>query len=160
MTVDATSIIDYSYTDFLAGIQSIAHQVETSGWSPDYIVGIVRGGAVPAVYLSHALKIPVVMVLWNTRDNTHFGNESNAWIPEDLIDGKKVLLVDDIVDGGETIKELLADWQTSVRDIIPEENVRIASLIYNTAQDVPVDFFDKIIDRDEDQRWIIFPWEI
>ena len=157
--VDATSIIDYTFTEFRNGIQDIAKQIEESGFAPDYLVGIVRGGSVPAVYLSHKLKIPVVMVAWNTRDNTEFGTDSVTWIPEDLLDGKRVIIVDDIVDGGQTIKELLEDWQKSVLAPVPHENVRIAAMWYNTAQDVAVDFYHKTIDRDSDSRWIVFDWE-
>lgn len=158
---DAPPIIDYSYADFCDGIQRIAKQVESSGYEPDLLVGIVRGGSVPAVYLSHRLKVPVQMVHWNTRDNTKFGNESNCWIPEQIMRGLKVIIVDDIVDGGETIKELLRDWQTSVAGMgnLPVDNIRICSMIYNTAQDVQPHFFDRTIDRTEDQRWVIFPWE-
>ena len=159
--VDATTIIDYSYPEFLSGIDSIAARIEGSGWDPDLIVGIVRGGAVPAVYLSHKLKIPVQMVHWNTRDGTEWGNESNAWIPEEIAGGLKVLIVDDIVDGGDTIKELLEDWQTSVAGLgkLNTDNIKVAALWYNTAQDVVVDFYHKTVDRNEDQRWVIFPWE-
>lgn len=157
--IDASSIIDYSNADFVEGINSIADQVTSSDFTPDYIVGIVRGGCVPAVYLSHKLKVPLVTVAWNTRDNTIFGNESNCWIPEDLLAGKKVLLIDDIVDGGDTIRELLADWQSSVRDTLPLQNIKVAAMYYNTAQDVTVDYYHRTINRNEDARWVIFPWE-
>lgn len=159
--IDATTIIDYDYDDFRAGIDHIAKSITASGWTPDYIVGIVRGGSIPAVYLSHSLKVPVVMVAWNTRDETIFGKECNTWIPEDLHDGKKILIVDDIVDGGDTIRELLDDWSKSTAGIgdLPVDNLRVAAMYYNTAQDVVVDFYHCTIDRNEDPRWIVFPWE-
>lgn len=159
--VDATTIIDYSYPEFHTGIDSIAKAVESSGWTPDYIVGIVRGGLVPAVHLSHKLKVPLVTVAWNTRDTGVGGNEHNCWIPEDLHAGKKILLVDDIVDGGDTIRELLDDWYQASAGIgkLPLQNIRIAAMYYNTAQDVKVDYYHMSIDRSFDQRWIHFPWE-
>ncbi len=159
--IDATTIIDYDYNDFRDGIEHIAKSIRDSGWVPDYIVGIVRGGSIPAVYLSHKLNIPVVMVAWNTRDTTIFGKESNCWIPEDIMDGKNILIVDDIVDGGDTIRELLADWQTSVAGLgdLPVDNLRVSAMYYNTAQDVVVNFYHRTIDRNEDPRWIVFPWE-
>jgi hypoxanthine phosphoribosyltransferase len=159
--VDATTIIDYEYNDFRSGIDEIAKAIKASGWAPDYIVGIVRGGSVPAVYLSHKLKVPVVMVSWSTRDTTIFGKESNCWIPEDIHAGKKVLVVDDIVDGGDTIRELLDDWNESTAGLgdLPVDNLRVAAMYYNTAQDVKVDFYHREIDRNEDPRWVIFPWE-
>lgn len=159
--VDATTIIDYSYSDFKSGVDSITQQITESDFRPDYIVGIVRGGCVPAVYLSHKLKIPLVTVAWNTRDTTIFGQESNSWIPEDLHEGKKILIVDDIVDGGDTIRELLDDWYQSTKGIgeLPLDNIRICSMIYNTAQDVKVDYYHRTVDRNVDQRWFVFPWE-
>lgn len=158
-TVDATAVIDYSYSDFCDGIERIAQQVSESDFKPNYIVGIVRGGAIPATYLSHKLKLPVVMVAWNTRDNTIFGNESNCWIPEDIDNGDKVLIVDDIVDGGDTIRELLNDWNSSIYNELNLDNIRVCAMYYNTAQDVVVDYYHRTIDRDVDKRWVIFPWE-
>ncbi len=161
-TVDATTIIDYTHSDFCDGVEGIAKQVAESEFKPDYIVGIVRGGAIPATYLSHKLKIPVVMVHWNTRDTfDNISNESNCWIPEDLHAGKKVLIVDDIVDGGDTIRELLNDWYTSTRSMgeLPVDNYRVAAMYYNTSQDVTVDYYHRTIDRNVDKRWVVFPWE-
>ena len=160
MKIDPTSIIEYTHQEFVAGINNIAAQVIASEFKPNLIVGIVRGGAVPAVYLSHKLKVPVSMVHWSTCDKTNaLGNESNCWIPEWLLEGKRILLVDDIVDGGDTIRELLEDWQSSVRDPLPLNNLRISAMYYNTAQATTVDFYHREIDRNVDQRWVVFPWE-
>jgi uncharacterized protein len=162
MSGEMSSVIIYSHNDFLEGIQYIATSIERSDFQPDMIVGIVRGGSVPAVHLSHRLKVPVQMVHWNTRDSVKWGKESNCWIPEEIVEnGLKVLIVDDIVDGGDTIRELLADWQTSVAGLgnLPVDNIRICSMIYNTAQDITPHFFHQTIDRNEDQRWVVFDWE-
>ena len=159
--IDANTIIDYSYDDFCDGIKHITNDIKSSGWFPDYIVGIVRGGAVPAVHLSHRLGVPVVMVAWNTRDSTIFGNESNCWVPEDIHNGKRVLVVDDIVDGGDTIRGLFDDWYKSSAGLgpLPTDNIRVAAMYYNTAQENFVDFYHRKIDRNEDKRWIHYPWE-
>ena len=162
MNSEVSSVIIYSPHDFQEGIEDIVKQIGQSEFKPDLIVGIVRGGSVPAVYLSHRLKIPVQMVHWNTRDSSKWGNESNCWIPEQIMEQDlKVLLVDDIVDGGDTIRELLADWQTSVAGVgnLAVDNIRIACMIYNTAQSVRPHFYHQTIDRTDDQRWVIFPWE-
>lgn len=159
MMLDTQVIIDYTHDDFIKGIKNIVGQIKSSGEKFDYIVGLVRGGAIPAIYLSHALKLNVVMVHWSTRDRTDWSNESNCWIPEDLVAGKKILIVDDIIDGGNTITSLLEDWKTSVRDIIPQENIKIAALHYNPNQTIKADFYDQIVDRSEDSRWVTYEWE-
>ena len=153
------TIIDYTHAHFLKGIEKIAQQIRDDNWHPDYIVGVVRGGAVPAVYLSHKLKIPVQMVRWNTRDKTELDNESNCWIPEDILAGKNVLIVEDIIDSGETIRELIADWKSSVRDELPLDFIRVAAMVYNISQNVKVDYSDIAIDIEVEKRWFMFPWE-
>jgi xanthine phosphoribosyltransferase len=157
--IDATSIIDYTYPEFLEGINKIAKEVLDSKAEISYIVGIVRGGAVPAVYLAHKLKLPVVMIQWSARDSTFIGNESNCWVPEDINAGKTILIVDDILDGGDTIRELLADWQSSIRDPLNMDNIRIATMIYNEDQETPANFYHYKIKRSEELRWYCFPWE-
>lgn len=153
------SINNYTYPDFCDGIEAIALQIKAQAWIPDYIVGIVRGGAIPAVMLSHRIGVPVVMVQWSTRDNMVHSNDHNSWIPEEILQGKKVLLVDDIVDNGDTVRQVLADWQASVRETLPGHLTRIASLVYNKAQPLEVDYYHKVIDRNNDKRWVSFFWE-
>lgn len=146
------------YDEFENCVNTLAQQIKLYGFQPDYIVGIVRGGSIPAVYLSHQLDIPVVMLHWSTRDSED--KESITWIPEDLLAGKKILLVDDIVDSGKTIQEIFEDWQACVHQDLPLDNIKIASLVYNTSQPVKVDFYCQVIDREKDDTWIIFPWEV
>lgn len=159
--LDATSIIDYSYNDYIAGIKNIVSQIKAQTWEPDFIIGIARGGAIPAVHLSHQLKKPVSMLNWSSRDSLLVnGNESLTWIADDINCGKRILLVDDIVDGGDTIRQVLDDWQSHTRQKLVTENIKIAALFYNEAQPTEVDFFDRRINRDEDRRWVVFPWEV
>lgn len=142
-------------------IHSITKQIKESDFEPDYIVGIVRGGAIPAVLLSHKLNLPVHMLHWSTRDvdSSVVCNEMNCWIPEDILNGKKVLIVEDIIDSGKTILEILQDWQRSIHKELPLTNIRICSIVYNESQKVSVDFFYEKIDRNTNTDWYVFPWE-
>lgn len=162
--VDPTDIIRYTHEDFIRGVKKISAEIKQSDFKPDYILGLVRGGSIPAVHLSHTLKVPVTMINWNTRDSTRFGNTPNPNIPIDIFEGSKVLIVDDIVDGGETISTLLESWDHVLRNrgVLPKSNYRIASLWYNTAlrdKNIVVDYYHLAIDRTEDSRWIHFDWE-
>ena len=51
MNSEVSSVIIYSPHDFQEGIEDIVKQIGQSEFKPDLIVGIVRGGSVPAVYL-------------------------------------------------------------------------------------------------------------
>ena len=142
----------YSFDYFKQDVDSLADQILNSGKFYDYIVGVVRGGTIPAVYLSHRLEIPMRTVSWSTFHGDQM-RESALDIADDIADGKSVLIVDDILDSGRTMKELLADWGQ------PRDKIGIASLLYNPRQDVKPDFYGRILDRDSYTDWVYFWWE-
>lgn len=142
----------YSYNQFKQDADSLVHQITGSGKFYDYVVGIVRGGAIPAVYLSHRLGIPMRTVSWSTFHSDQM-RESALDIAEDIAEGKNVLLVDDILDSGRTMKELLEDWGC-VRD-----KVGIAVMIYNKDQSIKPDYCGTTISRESYKEWVHFWWE-
>lgn len=145
-------MVHYSNNDFIEDIDSITHQVLGSGKHYDYIVGVVRGGAIPAVCLSHRLGLPMKCVSWSTFHGDQM--RESAWdIAEDIIEGKKILLVDDILDSGRTFKELFEDWG------VEKSQVDIAVLIYNTDQGIVPEYYGRKINKSVDPSWITFWWE-
>jgi hypoxanthine phosphoribosyltransferase len=150
-------LIPYTYEQFNEGLNTLVEQIKSDEWQPDYIVGITRGGLVPAVRLSHMLGIPMETVKWSLRDDCQ--KESNCWIPEDIDAGMKVLIVDDIVDAGETVRTLIEDWQSSIFNRLSLDNIRICAMIVNTAQETKVHYSHIQIDRNVEPRWFDFWWE-
>lgn len=142
----------YSYTDFIDDADRLANEIAISGKKYDYIVGIVRGGAIPAVYLSHRLGIPMRTVSWSTFHGDQM-RECALDIADDIGDGKSILLIDDILDSGRTIRELLEDWDCD------RSKIGIGVLIYNVRQSVEPDYYGRIIDRAKDSAWVNFWWE-
>ena len=70
--------------------------------------------------------------------------------------GTKLLFVDDINDSGGTI--------ASIRNLLAQngsktDNLRFAVLIDNYRSKARVDYTAEVIDRAEDKRWFVFPWE-
>ena len=51
-----------SYDRFLADVEAVAWALERDSWAPDFLVGIGRGGLVPAAYLSHRTGIALLIV--------------------------------------------------------------------------------------------------
>ena len=142
--------MDYTYNLFRVGIANIEKKVVDSNTKYEYIVGIARGGLIPATFLSYRLDIPMLALHWSTRDNPD----------EELLDEvllaklrtcKKILLVDDIVDSGLTIKQLKKKLKGVKFDV--------ASLIYNEAQPVIPTYYDLKIDRKVDKEWVDFFWD-
>jgi hypoxanthine phosphoribosyltransferase len=146
--------MQYKYEFFKADCDKIIQDITSNGIKYDYVVGIVRGGAVPAVYISHHLDVPMKTVSWSTFHSDQC-KESALDIADDIItDGKKVLLIDDILDSGRTMKELFDDWR------VKPEQVDVAVLIYNTAQPIVPKFHGRTIDRNTDPSWVNFWWEV
>tara|TARA_B100001093_G_scaffold216852_1_gene208095 strand:+ start:774 stop:1091 length:318 start_codon:yes stop_codon:yes gene_type:complete len=97
--------VEYGHNAFEEGIEKIYNNIMAVGQPYSRIIGLSRGGLIPAVVLSHKLDIPVTPLVWSTRDSGE--KEIVEWIPEDLINGAKYLIMDDIVDSGQTITTLL-----------------------------------------------------
>lgn len=145
-------MMKYTEADFLHDIDRMEHAIISSGKHYDYIVGIVRGGAIPAVCLSHRLELPMKCVSWSTFHADQM--KESAWdIAEDIHDGKRILVVDDILDSGRTIKELLQDWEAK------RDQIDIAVLVYNTDQQTTPDYYGRKIDKSKDPSWVTFWWE-
>ena len=154
------SISSRSYTvvDLRNDIDRIVQQIEASNVKYDYIVPVIRGGLIPGVMLSHKLGINCLPVGLQTRDFTNkvtleFGAYGS--IIRDSINNlsKRILLVDDIIDSGETVTRIIK------RDFAVKQNVDICGLIYNTAQSFVPNFYGRTIDRNVDNSWIKFWWE-
>ena len=144
---------------------SMAADIAAGKWHPDYIVGISRGGLVPAVMLSHKLGVKMYTLDVSLRDGHDEGSESNFWMPEDVVDGSNILIVDDINDSGATIKWIRNDWSDSMALLEPPEDfywhdrIKVAVVANNRGSDEIVDYRGMDIDKRIDPRWLVFPWE-
>lgn len=171
-----------SWQDVEKQTQEILRQLNCTQWMPDYIVGITRGGLVPANLISQYLGVPMHTLKVALRDNPDC--ESNCWMHEDatkleMIETggfpqiehrrKKILIVDDINDSGATLNWIKQDWQSSVAGTTSQEtweqvwnnNVRIATLYDNESSDseLTVDYSAVTINKACEDLWIVFPWE-
>jgi hypoxanthine phosphoribosyltransferase len=99
-------------------IKTILTQIQETESKYDCIVGIGRGGLIPAVMISHKLHIPFV-----SRIN------------------KDTLVVDDICDTGETLKNTIGMYT--------------ATLHYKPTAIFTPDFYSKEVGTE----WIVYPWE-
>lgn len=104
--------------------RQIAEQIADSGWMPDLIVAIARGGMLPAGAISYALDVKA-----NGAINVEFytGVGKTMLEPEILepymdissLEGKRVLIVDDVADSGKTLKLIM--------DLIAKEGLSMGS---------------------------------
>lgn len=177
-----TRKVHYTWKDIEHMVGVINNLMFADGWRPDYIVGLTRGGLCPAVIMSNMTGITMHTLDVRFRDtNGTDGPESNLWMAEDAygyddtaVDNmrsnadkrKKILIIDDINDQGNTLNWIKQDWREScvpdstMWEYIWGENVRVATLVDNmgsTFEDV--DYTALEIDKREDPTWVVFPWE-
>lgn len=156
-----------SYQDIESYAQNISREILLNNWRPDCIVGITRGGLLPAVLLSQYLKVPMTSLDFSLRDNTEIPNQTNTWLAEDAISHRKnILIVDDINDTGATLRSIMADWQSSCCPKSPDwsdvwcYNVRFAVMVNNEASEFELcDYEGMTINKLEKDVWVQFPWE-
>jgi hypoxanthine phosphoribosyltransferase len=152
--------LHYDWQQIERWCNRIALDILKTDWRPDYVVGLTRGGLVPAVLLSHLLDVPMHTLRVQLRDGD---TEMNCWMPEDAVEGKRILIVDDINDTGETLAWIRSDWESSVYqgDIAGRwhQQIRVAVVINNLASSETVDWCAMDINKAEDPSWIVFPWE-
>lgn len=143
------------YEDFLAKVRFLAGEVRLANWEPDFVIGIGRGGLAPAVYLSHQFDLPMLSIDHSSK-LPGFADELLAKVASMSAQGSRLLFVDDINDSGGTIKyirERIEGYGCDAR------NVRFAVIINNARSQAQVDFWADMIDRTQDKRWFVFPWE-
>lgn len=139
------SKIHLSYDD----VQSMCKYLEDeiARFKPDVIVGIIRGGLLPALHFSHALDRPMVAVQWQTRDGSK--RQIDPHLATMIEFDRKVVFVDDINDSGTTFTQLAEAYGKN-------ENVAFVSLVEKVSSNYKSDISALKID---DERWLTFPWE-
>lgn len=155
----------YSWQDIEIMCTSIVKQMYADNWRPDYIVGITRGGNIPATIISNMTGIRCEAIKVSLRDDDS-ESESNSWMPLDAVSGKNILIVDDINDTGATFSWIKNDWQQSsvgTGDWHHKRmwnNVRFATLTENLASEFEdVSYHVHEVNKDEEDVWLVYPWE-
>lgn len=130
-----------SWRDIDNIVDDLCKQVKDKGYT--VVVGLARGGVIPAVMISHKLGIKYDSVVWQTRDG---GLIENGRLNNIINREQKVLIVDDICDSGLTLTQVKANH--------PNTDVAVLTTKMETKL---VDYAVK--EYYNDGRWVIFPWE-
>ena len=141
-----------SWERFGSATRELARSVVDSGYEPEMVIAIARGGLVPAGALAYAIGIKAAGTL-----NVEFYSDIEETLPDpvvleplldtDAVIGKRLLVVDDVADSGRTLHLVLG----LLRRHTPE--VRSAVLYTKPRTIVRPDYSWR-----ETDRWINFPW--
>ena len=120
-------------------------------YRPDAIIGLLRGGVVPARLFADYFDITLDFFALDAKLYNGIaepGEEVKIKPFFGDIKGKKVLIVDDIWDTGETMRAVLK--------YLKNEYLHTATLFKKNGSEGSPDFYCETANIDE---WIIFPWD-
>ena len=132
--------------------RELATLVAESGYEPDIILAIARGGLLPAGALGYALSVKNTYTL-----NVEFYTGIDERLPMPImlppvpslvdVSGARILVVDDVADTGRTLKLVNEFCEGKVADS------KIAVLYEKPHSEVKCDFVWRYTDK-----WVNFPW--
>ncbi len=137
----------YPYEDFLADAKVLTQKIE---WEFDTIIAIARGGLSLAQLLGEYYDLRAVYSI-NTigyNDTQKYDSVKVFNLPQ-LQDARSVLIVDDIVDSGDTLIEVLK----VLAERYPRVTFKTASLFYKKSAKITPNWYVK-----EAKTWIEFFW--
>ena len=136
--------------------EQLAEMIADQGFGPDIIVALARGGLVPAMNLSDFLGIKDLVSIRVEHWGITATRDKRAKIKHGInagLEGRKVLMVDDIADTGDSLR-VSRDY---LDDLNPCE-IKIAALHYVNTSKVKPDFYTEVVDRSKQWVWVIYPW--
>ena len=145
----------------------LAAQVYDSGFRPQFIVGIWRGGAPIGIAVQEFFdykKVETDHIAVRTSSYYGIGEQSKTikvhglhYIIEKANAGDGLLIVDDVFDSGRSVVALVERLQKEMRLNMPSD-IRIATPYYkpkNKAVEMVPDYYIH-----ESEEWLVFPHEI
>jgi hypoxanthine phosphoribosyltransferase len=133
----------------------LAEKIRSSGYRPDLVIAIGRGGYIPARILCDLLLLSMLTSVKVEHWGMAAEKKERVVIRFPLstdIRGMKVLIVDDVTDTGDTI-EAVVEY---VKGLGPAE-VRTAVLQHKEVSHFVPDYFAVVCPV---WRWIIYPWAL
>ena len=157
-------VLKFSRQGYFDLIEELARIVNASGFKPDQIVGIATGGLIPAMVLSKLFDIPLAILSVESYAAGEAGdgvkNQEGGVTIGSLATsraklGRRVLLVDDLTDRGETLR-LAKQWFI---DHYGQEfdELRTVTIWHKTRSHTIPDFFVQAVGPYEEGKW---PWII
>ncbi|HCX85254.1 MAG TPA: phosphoribosyltransferase [Micrococcales bacterium] len=141
-----------TWADFGHAVRALARTIAATGWEPDLVVAVARGGLVPAGALAYALDRKAMGTL-----NVEFYSGVGETLADPVVlppaldtselRGQRVLVVDDVADSGRTLQLVL--------EMIGAHGADVRSAVLYTK---PRSVVRPTYSWRETDAWIMFPW--
>lgn len=152
--------INHTWEELSIDVSNLTSRIHNDKFKPQFIIGITRGGLIPATMLSHRLDCPLLTYdpLYDDISKLRCSFERNS-----------ILIVDEINDSGTTInsirksiiKTLKGEYREGWEDVFELNNIKFLTLYNNLNSMAKVDYFSNFIDKGGIHKdlWINFAWE-
>ncbi len=139
----------YSYDEFKVDVNLLAHEIKP--YKPDVILAIARGGMTLGHFLAEALEMRDLYSINSIHyEETRKLDTINIFNIPDLSKAKRVVIVDDIIDSGETMIEI----KKVIASKYPDLDIKVAAVFYKDKALLHPDFKAR-----EATEWIEFFWD-
>ncbi|MEJ2241393.1 MAG: phosphoribosyltransferase [Candidatus Bathyarchaeota archaeon] len=151
--LDNNNFIFPNWNQIYVSLIDISNMIQKSHFKPDIIVGISRGGWIPARILSDLLQN---QNLANITTKFYYGIEksnSKPVITQQIsisVKNKKILVVDDVADSGKSL--------TIINNHLREKGakeIKFVTIYLKSHSSFIPDFY-----KSKTNDWIVFPWEL
>ena len=148
-----------SWSDYHHKIEQLAAQIYQSGWEFNQIVCLARGGLRVGDIISRIYKQPLAILATSSYSGAGKQERGELTFARHLtmttqVLGSRILLVDDLVDSGVTLKETIP-WLKKNSET-PIEEIRSAVIWYKACSVIAPDYY---VDYLRDNPWIHQPFE-
>ncbi|MHA2402136.1 MAG: phosphoribosyltransferase [Candidatus Kariarchaeaceae archaeon] len=141
-----------TYNEIHKACESLRYDNRLAEFNPHLVIGLIRGGLIPSVIVSHALDDTKMEAIdYSSGDGA--GDDRNKHtnkIPH-FDTFNRLLIVDDICDTGNSMKEVVGEYTSRGHEVLT------FALYYKESSVFKPDFIWQTIP--EDSPWIIFPFE-
>ena len=144
-----------NWNDIINAVELLTVKIKESNWIPDVIIAIARGGLIPAMLLSDFLDVRQILSIqlkhWPIPGQILEKVELVYPLPNVDLNNRKILIIDDIADTGDTLKFAKEYVENNYSCSVKTAALHIRK---SRARYTP-DYWSVEIIGDE---WIVYPW--
>jgi uncharacterized protein len=137
--------------------ETVARKITETGFRPTVVIGLTRGGWVPARLICDHLKVKKLYAVKTEHWGVTANQDGKALLTQELsisIAKDNVLVVDDITDTGESLMLALGH----LGELGPKE-LKSSTLLHIAHSKIQPDYFCVHVAKEE-WTWFIFPWNL
>lgn len=150
--------LEVHWDQYKQSIQTLEREIRNSGWEPDHIVCIGRGGLIAGEALSRLFKKPLGVIMTSSYTGEDEMTQGSLLMAEHISINHplcgKVLIVDDLVDSGKTLNAVYSKIQEDFPNVV---ELRSAVIYKKQGSSFIPTYHATVV---EDDLWIVFPNEI